>query len=135
MVRKLTTEIDRAAVIAFIQRLDLKKLFTVEVIEKKSTRTISQNALYWLWVSCISFETGNDKDDLHEYFKRKFITPREIRLMGDLFETYSTTNLNTLEFKHFLDGVQIFASSELGITLPNPEDNYWREFYNYYIGK
>lgn len=135
MKRKLTSDLDRNMVIAYIQRLDLKKLYTVEVIEKKSTRSISQNSLMWLWLTCISFETGNDRDELHDIFKKKWIEPKKVVMFGEEINRYSTADLNTTQFKYYLDHIQAFASTELSITLPNPEDRYWTEFYNYYVDK
>ena len=31
-------------------------------------RTLSQNALMWLWFTCIESETGTDKQDVHAYY-------------------------------------------------------------------
>ena len=133
MTRKLTTEIDRQMVVSHIQRLDIKaKTYTVEVKEKRVRRTISQNALYWLWLTCISKETGNDKDELHEYFMRKYLSPKFIRIFGTETETYTTTELDTVNFKYYLDNICAFAATELAITLPDPEDKQWEEFYKYY---
>jgi hypothetical protein len=135
MKRKLTTELDREMVISYIKRLDITKLFTVEVLHKNAKRTISQNSLYWLWVACIEFETGENKNRLHELFKDMFILPEEIEVLGKKMTIHTTTDKDTLQFKQYLDKVQIFASSELGIKLPDPEDKYWQEFYEYYIDK
>jgi hypothetical protein len=136
MKRKLQTETDRAMVIAYIQRLDItKKLYTVEALEKKAGRSISQNSLYWLWLTCIEFETGNNRDELHDIFKHKFILPTEIEIFGEKIMRWTTTDKDTLQFKMYLDKIQIFVSMELGIKLPDPEDKYWTEFYNYYIEK
>jgi hypothetical protein len=135
MKRKLLTELDREMVISHIKRLDIKKVYTVEITERRIKRTISQNGLYWLWLTCISHETGNDKDDLHEYFKLKFIAPEHITLFGEVQERRSTTGFNTVQFKYLLDCVQVFASTELAITLPDPEDKRWEEFYDYYKDK
>jgi hypothetical protein len=135
MKRKLQTEIDREAVIGYIKRLDLKKLFTVEVTEKKPIRSISQNSLYWLWLTCIEFETGNERDTLHEYFKRTFLTVERVDIFGRIEDIYSTKKLNTVQFKYYLDHIQQFANTDLAINLPNPEDQYWDEFYKYYVDK
>jgi hypothetical protein len=135
MKRKLTSELDRNMVVAYIQRLDLKKLYTVEVLEKKASRSISQNSLMWLWLTCIEFETGNDRNELHDIFKKKWLQPKITHLYGEEIERYTTTDLNTTEFKYYLDKIQIFASTELGIKLPDPEDKYWQEFYEFYIDK
>ena len=135
MKRKLTSEVDREMVMAFIKRLDIHKLYTVEVIEKKPTRSISQNSLYWLWLTCIAFETGEDRNELHEYFKRKWLEPKDIIINNDRFQYYSTKSLNKIQFKYYLDKLQVFANTELSISLPNPEDQYWDEFYRFYIDK
>ena len=135
MKRKLLSEIDRDMVISQIKRLDLHKTYTVEITEKKPVRTISQHKLYWLWLTCLSFETGNDKDDLHEYFKEKYIEPTVVTVFGVEQKRRTTTTLTTTQFKYFLDHIQQFASTDLSITLPDPESQYWDEFYKYYIDK
>ena len=135
MKRKLLSEIDRDMVISQIKRLDLHKTYTVEITEKKPVRTISQHKLYWLWLTCLSFETGNDKDDLHEYFKEKYIEPTVVTVFGVEQKRRTTTTLTTTQFKYFLDHIQQFASTDLSITLPDPESQYWDEFYKYYVDK
>jgi len=136
MKRKLHTELDRDMVIGAIRRLDIaKKTYTVEITEKRIKRTISQNSLYWLWLQCLSFETGNNRNDLHEYFKHEYIMPEKINIFGKEQDRYSTTGLNTTQFKYYLDHIQVFASTELAIKLPDPEDKYWEEFYSFYSDK
>ena len=135
MKRKIQTEIDRDMVLSQIKRLDLSKAYTIEITEKRVRRTISQNNLYWLWLTCLSFETGNDRMKLHEYFKDEFIPAELFEMFGKVKSLKSTTGLNTVQFKYLLDHVQQFASSELAITLPDPEDHKWEEFYKYYVDK
>jgi len=136
MKRKLHTELDRDMVIGAIKRLDIaKKTYTVEITEKRIKRTISQNALYWLWLTCIEFETGNGRNDLHEFFKHEYLLPEKIIIFGIKQNRYTTTNLNIEQFKYYLDQIQIFASTELAIKLPDPEDKYWEEFYSFYSDK
>jgi hypothetical protein len=135
MKRKLITELDREMVIAQIKRLDLGKTYTVDITEKKVRRTISQNSLYWLWLTCISVETGQDREDLHYYFKHKFLTPEKVLIFGEYQDRFSTTSLNTVQFKYLLDHIQAFASVELSITLPDPDDKKFEDFYKYYIDK
>ena len=135
MKRKLLTELDRDMVISQIKRLDLKKVYTVEITERRIKRTISQNGLYWLRLTCISHETGNDKDDLNEYFKQKYLSPETVTVFNERLYRVSTTGLSTVQFKDLLDSIQVFASTELAITLPDPEDKRWEEFFDYYHDK
>jgi nitrogenase molybdenum-iron protein alpha/beta subunit len=135
MVRQLKTEVDRNMVLAQIQRLDLSKNYSIEINQKKKVRTLSQNRLERLWLTCISFETGEDTDVLHDIFKKKWLEPEIIEKYGVKVERYTTTNLNTIQFKYFLDKIQTFANSELGIVLPNPDEKYWEEFFDFYTDK
>lgn len=135
MVRQLKTEVDRQMVIAQINRLDLSKNYSIDINQKKKVRTLSQNRLERLWLTCISFETGTDTNVLHDIFKKKFLEPEIVEQYGVKIERYTTTNLNTIQFKYYLDKIQEFANSELGITLPNPDDRYWDEFYSFYVDK
>lgn len=135
MKRQLKTELDREMVIAQIKRIDLSKPHTVEILEKKANRSISQNSLYWLWLTCIEFETGTDRNDLHDYFKQKYILPETKEIFGEQLIFYTTKNKDTLQFKNYLDKIQIFTLTELSIKLPLPEDQYWNEFYSFYVDK
>lgn len=135
MKRKLNTEIDREMTIAAIKRLDLSKSYTIEIIQKKIRRSLSQNSLLWLWLTCIEQETGTNRDELHEIFKHKFLLPKSVELYGVKYDKYSTAELDTIQFKYYLDKIQVFALAELSITLPDPEDRNWEAFYSYYSDK
>ena len=64
---------DKQAVVAYLDRLPEGKAYDVTVVRHRERRSVDQNRLLWLWIQCISDETGQDKDDLHEYFKQKFL--------------------------------------------------------------
>ena len=78
-------------------------------------------------------EIGEDKDILHEHFKKRFIGVETFSIFGQT-ETrgVTTTTLNTGEFTQYLDKIQQFASIELGVVLPNPGDLVFQEFEEYY---
>ncbi len=95
----------------------------VEVIIrcKFSRRSTKQNNYYWAYLGIIEKETGDIADDLHEFFKRKFLPPRhitilkqEIRLPG------STTKLSKFDFMEYITKIEALS----GIPAPNPEDYY-----------
>ena len=132
MKRRIITELDRDMTIAYIKRLELKKCYTIEVKQKRIRRSLSQNSLYWLFLTCIEVETGNNRNDLHEYFKMMFLPADYINIFGQEIPVRTTTDKDTKQFKDYLDKIQIFASSELGIALPDPDDLRWEEFFDYY---
>lgn len=134
MILRIRTPKDKDKVKAYVDDLKTeKKKYIVEVKVERERRSIDQNALYWLWLNCIMDETGEHKDNLHEYFKTKFLGVDDRQCFGHhFFLPNTTTKLDTLQFKNYLDRIQEFASVELGITLPDPKDLYWEEFYNHY---
>jgi hypothetical protein len=127
-----------AAVKSYIDKVENnEKAYTVEVKLQREKRSIDQNRLYWLWLTCIMHETGQDKNDLHAVFAAKFLGTDKttVKLNGVEYSTENvrtTTNLDTKQFKYYLDRVQQFANVELGIELPNPEDQYFEQFETFY---
>lgn len=87
-----------------------------------------------MWINCISKETGNEPNDLHEYFGELKFPKVEVKMFDGSTRTkpMSTTKMDTVQFKEVLDWIQMFASTELGLILPNPEDKYFEEMANYY---
>jgi hypothetical protein len=117
----------------FIDSIDFNepKIVTVEKHEPK--RNVPQNALYWLWLTCIENETGTDKDDLHEFFKNKFLKKQIIECLNENFAVVpTTTKLKKSEFAEYLQKIQRFVLLELEINLPNPEDLQFENFKNHY---
>jgi hypothetical protein len=103
------------------------------VIKRKTEpRTVSQNALMWMWFECISQETGTPKQDVHDYYcslyLAKLITigSRQVMVKG------STSSLTTAQMTKFLNLIQADAQSELGIQLPLPADRFYNEFIQEY---
>lgn len=109
----------------------LDKEVRIEIARKK--RSNCQNSLMWLWLTCIEQETGTDKNELHIYFCKKFLPIIERKIFNEIiYDRTSTTTLDTLGFKHYLDKIQSFAATELAITLPDPEDLAFANFYETY---
>ena len=120
-------------VIEAIHELSEKDSYDIKISKKRWNRSISQNNLYWLWLTCIEQETGQERDSLHEFFKAKFLGFSDIHVLGhEVTKVVSSTELDTAQFKNYLDKIQIFVSTELGIELPDPQDRYWSDFYETY---
>ena len=114
-----------------IQRLDESKVWVLDIVEKKSKRSITQNALYWAWLTVIEDSTGNDKEDLHEYFKQKLLGYEISEVLNETIERLkTTTKLNTKTFTDYLEGIRVFAAVELGIRLVTPQEEAWENFCN-----
>lgn len=122
----LRDELERARIHDLIARLNLAKPWQVTVEPEKKRRTKSQNALYWMWlgdaVKQVASSTGNDADDVHEFFKRQFLTPRVTTIAGEDVQRWTTTKLTTQEMSEFIERVYNWITAELGILLPLPEE-------------
>ena len=130
----LSTDIDKEIFKARVNQL-YKKGAKVEITEKKPKRSVTSNALMWAWLNCIAMETGNDSQDLHEFFKGKFLGTKEIEINGEKVEVKpSTAKLDSKMFSLYLEELKHFASEELGVYLPTREDAVFNEFYFKYGG-
>lgn len=74
-------------------------------------RTAGQNRLWWLYVSILSKETGNEQKEIHEELKAKFMP----------FAT-STTELSTEQFRSVVNEISVWAAQFLNVILPDPND-------------
>ena len=89
----------------------------------KNIRTLSQNALYWLFLDVIEKDTGNNASDLHEFFKAKLLPPKFIVIKGkkglhEVKVPRSTTELGKVDFGEYMDKI----SAMVGIKVPDPHD-------------
>ena len=88
---------------------------------KRSTKARSnqQNRYYWgVIIKMISEETGMFPDETHDALKWKFL-----RKSAGRFETvHSTTRLSTNEFSEYIDKVIAFASTDLNMRIPLPNE-------------
>ena len=106
--------------------------YRVKIERYTEPRTLSQNALMWMWFTCIERETGTDKQDVHDYYCNRFLRRLTFMRGREMTIAGSTSKLNTLQMTDFLNKVQADAATELGITLPLPQDRYYNEFINEY---
>ena len=103
--------------------------YTITIKKANEKRSIPQNDLMWMWLACIERETGTPKDDVYMYYCKKFLM-KTIQVGDRLERIYSTSSkLNTGQLTEFLNRIQADAAQELGITLPQPEDRFFEQFY------
>ena len=100
---------------------------TVKKVQEK--RSIAQNDLMWMWLTCIQNETGTNKDEIYMYYCKKFLM-KTVSVGQKMERIYMTTSkLNMEQMSDFLNKLQADAQTELGITLPTPQDRFWEAFY------
>lgn len=103
----------------FLEYLSFNEGKTLIIAPEKKGRSNSQNAYYWVYLGIIEKETGENANDLHEYFKRKLLPPVFKKIRGeDIKLPRSTTKLNKVDFGEYLDKICAMTN----VPLPNPED-------------
>lgn len=93
----------------------------VTVEKKKKTRTIQENRYYWgIMLDILSSHTGYETDEMNEIIKYKFLQ------VDDGKNTYcrSTKNLSTVEFEELMSRIRRWASSELSLWVPAPNEKW-----------
>jgi len=123
----------REEAIELVSNLDLNKVHQVKVTCKRAKRSISQNSYYWLILNALEQDTGNSKDDLHDYFRIQYLGLELCNVLGnDYNRIKSTSLLDTSQFTQYIEKIKVFASSELGFAIPDPKDLEFERFKNYY---
>ena len=95
----------------------------VQIIVKKEKRlrSLKSNNFYWTYLTLLEAETGNSKEDLHDYFKNKYLSHRAAQLNGkEILLLPTTTNLPTVELSEYIRKIEI----ESGINAPDPNEYY-----------
>lgn len=104
--------------------------YTITIKRANEKRSIPQNDLMWMWLTCIERETGTPKEDVYMYYCKKFLM-KTIQIGERLEHIYNTSSkLNQEQMSEFLTKIQVDALTELGITLPKPEDRFFENFYS-----
>jgi hypothetical protein len=109
MLLKLRNQSDKQKVIDYIVKLP-DKPYDISVKLHKQTRTCPQNRLYWMWINAISKDTGNEPEDLHDYFGGRWLPEHRYVMNGMTHvKPISTTKLNTAEFTAYLDKMDYYS--------------------------
>lgn len=107
-------------------------VYDISIKAVKERRSLPQNDLMWLWLTCIEIETGTPRDDVYAYYCKKFLA-RPVTIGGKTeWVVGSSSKLSKDAMTDFLNKIQADAASELGITLPSPEDRFFETFRNEY---
>jgi hypothetical protein len=98
----------------------------VTIAEGRGKRSTQQNKYYWsICCGLISETTGYTPEEVHEFLKEKFLTDKKhIVIAGEErdIEQATTTRLTTKEFEDYTENIRRWASRELQINIPTPNE-------------
>jgi hypothetical protein len=105
-----------------LEKLDNTSV-VVEIKKNTVKRSGALNQYYWkVVVGILTDELGYAKEEMHEVLKSKFLYKKE--LIGDewIRVSISTTKLTNKEFLDYIEKIKMFASTELSIYIPDPNE-------------
>jgi hypothetical protein len=98
-------------------------------------RSLSQNALYWLWMAQISAFVNDKKgtdfntQEMHEWMKHTFLGYDEAKVIGKAeipAQLKSTAKLSKNEMFHYMEKIDHYWA-QLGCLLVTPDDSIYAE--------
>ena len=103
----------------------LPEKIEIVVRAKTNSRSANQNKYYWgVVIELIAQHTGHTKDEIHEILKARSDVCRDCLVLNN--KTYgiikSTTSLDTKQMEIFLAECRQWASQELGVFVPLPNE-------------
>lgn len=120
---QITDDLQRQRMKQFIDRRELP--FQVEVGPLKEQRSLSQNARLWKLHTIAGEATGNTPEDMHEEMLCKFFGYTEKKMPTGWMKRIPlkrSSARDKSEFRKFLDDVENFYASELGVWLGMDEE-------------
>lgn len=125
---KVIGEIQRQHAIEMIKLLPLDVIHIIRIEEYKPTRNLEQNALHWKRLDIIRLHIADSTgqifsaEDLHEFFKSKFLPAHIVEIGNESIKIVrTTTNKNTKEFSEFMDQIDRYCIERLNLFLPTRE--------------
>jgi hypothetical protein len=111
----------RERLISFLAKRDLP--FQVDYGPIREHRTTSQNSRLWALHTLASKETGYTPEELHELALARHFGTKEIEVGGKVLTVpmKRSSTRDKQEFREFLDSVETFYASELGVWLGQDE--------------
>jgi len=106
----------------YINKFENKEIqLTIELKNKK--RSNQENRYYWgIVLEILSNHTGHTPDELHECFRAMFLKIWINIGSKEIESIRSTTDLSTVEMEQYLTKIREFASIELNVYIPLPNE-------------
>jgi len=105
-------------------QLNWKKSHVFTIKEYRKKRSLQANRLYWLIITAIADSIGDEKENVHVAYKKKFLKWKEVELPGGLnyWVEGSTPDADSKEFSEYIEKIYIHSNEFLGLNLPRPDD-------------
>ena len=101
--------------------------------KKAGNRSLSQNGLYWQWMTAQAKKFTTDKEPqtkerMHDLMRHKFLGYHDV-IIGRVVisnQLKSTTDCDSGEMFHYMEKINAW-SADVGLLLPIPEESEYKE--------
>ena len=97
-----------------------------DIIVQRVGRTRSSRQNKYLWAipyKMIADHTGHEPEEIHDFYKAKFLK-RILNIFDEEIEyTLSTRKLTTVEFEEYTESIRRDAAVKFGLDIPLPNEN------------
>jgi hypothetical protein len=115
--------------------IEAGKVAAVNIQEYASPRSLSANALYWMWLSEMATHfskkgTTVTKDDMHDLMRHKFLgwtKPRKVGRTEIASTLRSTKKLDKSEMMHYMEKLNMWAADHKCL-LTDPIESEYRQY-------
>ena len=96
------------------------KEIEITVQQRRDIRSIQQNKYLWgIVYEAVADTTGFEPEEVHDIFKRKFLSYSKPYKGKSYRFTKSTTELNSLQFSEYIEKIKMFSAKELSCYIPD----------------
>lgn len=116
----LRNDFVRTHLVTFLQKLDLTRVLEVTIKVHQDKRSNSQNARLWALHAAAGRFVGCSAEDMHEDMLCKFFGFTEVKMPSGYTKREPlkrSSQLGKKEFGEFMEQVEAFYISELGVWL------------------
>lgn len=109
--------------ITLIQDLNPNYAWKIVATRHRKTRSNPQNAYHWgVIIDLICQDTGNDKNDIHEYLLGEYAGWETYEVFGrkKVRPARRSHDMNVDQFNDFNEWCSAWAAKNLGIVIPMP---------------
>lgn len=94
------------------------QVWDVRIAQWEPRRSVEANRRLWALHQAAAQVTGHSIDEMHEFCKLKFLPRSTVKVKGEIIEVPGrSSKLTSKEFRDFMDAVEAFYISELGVLL------------------
>ena len=127
----LNTDEEKKAFAKKILESELKEPIKVTTEIYKPKRSLAINRLMWMWYGEIQlflrdhFGQIHSTDDIHEYMVARLLPKKAVEINGNILNIRAhTSKMNNKEMCLYLETLDHYCGSELGLSLTHPADIY-----------